>query len=417
MKTIKKRLILKDDINFDLAGNDDLVSFYDEFGNVYTSKKINAGDIPLKKNTRTELAAADVDAALLMINNKANSIFNSSILEKDTDVVFTNEDTSETIQFAINKISKNLNGHTVRFLFPAALSQILLSAITWEGFFNGKIYIGSAQTDSKISIYDSFDIGGLFFIKRCLCEVVLKDFNFIHEYSQYAICAENSPAVWIKDCAFFGQTNQTTFALKLDLAMATLEASVLENDLPWRGKNMYFSGSQITDTTAFTRDTDNSFLGIYGGSDIKNSGSIELFGGEHDTAPGGVNITAPGGVNITASGGVKVENKNIIRSINGRTADAEGEIDGFFAPDWSSAVARTKDTSYTCETNGFLLLSVCLTKSGGGALNLTINGHEIKVRTNNTAWGYLFIPVNKGDVYKFTISYADVYNVYFYKAL
>lgn len=213
MINLKKRLILDADINFDSAGTGEKVKFTDSDGKSYSARKINASHIPLTKETRAKTAAKNVDDALSLMAEKLDNSVAGDILEVDTKIVFEATDDVETIQNKINQQKKNLNGHTLTFEFPASLPQMLYSTIVWQDFYNGTVVVSGGAEGSKITIYDQLNINSLFLFKRCQCEVIVKNFHFVHQYSLYGIIAESSSAVIVEQCMFTGMENVDTWAV------------------------------------------------------------------------------------------------------------------------------------------------------------------------------------------------------------
>jgi hypothetical protein len=213
MINLKKRLILDADINFDSAGEGEIVTFSDSDGKSYSARKINASHIPLTKNTRQKIAAKNVDDALFLMAEKLDNSVAGDILEEDVEIEFKATDDVETIQNKINQQKKNLNGHTLTFVFPASLPQMLYSSLVWKDFYNGTVVVMGGTEGSKITIYDQLDINSLFLFKRCQCEVIVKNFHFVHQYSLYGIIAESSSAVIVEQCMFTGMENVDTWAV------------------------------------------------------------------------------------------------------------------------------------------------------------------------------------------------------------
>jgi hypothetical protein len=210
---LKKRLIGKEDINFDITGNDETENFFSAEGEQYKLTKLNASHIPLTANTREKTAAGNVDLALLNFANKIDNFVASDVLTENLTIIFEAEDSAETIQDKINLQKKNLNGYTLTFVFPAQLSQNLYSAFEWKDFYNGSIIITGGTASSKIAIYDQVNMGSLFRFYRCQCEVVVQYFYFVHQYSQYAISAESTSALIVQDCNFSGIPNVDSYAI------------------------------------------------------------------------------------------------------------------------------------------------------------------------------------------------------------
>lgn len=230
MQEIKKRLILKEDLNLDVSGNDEKVFFGDN-NNLRQGKKINAGDIPLKQETRKKLAAVDVNTAIELIADKVENITASAVLEQDETIEFANNDSLSDIQLKINAQIKNLNGHTLTFKFPANLSQLLYSSIVFQDFYNGTVVVTSGEVENKIAVYDQLNINSLFRIYRCQCEVVIRNFYIVHQYSPFGISVESSSSVIIEDCNFSGINGGDSYAVNKSAANVILKNCNLGGDV------------------------------------------------------------------------------------------------------------------------------------------------------------------------------------------
>jgi hypothetical protein len=211
--SLKKRLIGKEDINFDIAGTGETENFFTSDGGQKVLTKINASHFPLTRSSREKLNATNVDEALNLISDKVDNFEANDALTEDVTVSFLQEDDIETIQNKINQQKKNLNGHTISFLFPVSLAQNLYSTLIWQDFYNGTVVIAGGTDGSRIAIYDKQDINALFKIYRCQCEVRIEYFHFVHQYSIYAVSAESSSAVILKGCQFSGMAGASSAAV------------------------------------------------------------------------------------------------------------------------------------------------------------------------------------------------------------
>lgn len=220
--SLKKRLIGKEDINFDIAGTGETENFFTSDGGQKVLTKINASHFPLTRSSREKLNATNVDEALNLISDKVDNFEANDALTEDVTVSFLPEDDIETIQNKINQQKKNLNGHTISFLFPVSLAQNLYSTLIWQDFYNGTVVIAGGTDGSRIAIYDKQDINALFKIYRCQCEVRIEYFHFVHQYSIYAVSAESSSAVILKGCQFSGMKNKDSYAVDKSTGTAFL---------------------------------------------------------------------------------------------------------------------------------------------------------------------------------------------------
>lgn len=228
---LKKRLILKEDINFDVTGNGEKETFFTESGTPITGQKINASHIPLTAKGREKTNSVSVDEALQNVADKIDNFTAADVLAEDTEIIFSTSDNAETIQNKINMQKKNLNGHTLTFLFPASLSQKLYSSFEWTGFYNGTVIIAGGSADNKISLFDQQDITALFRIIRCQCEVIICYFYFVHQHSEYGISAESSSAVIVENCNFSGIENADSYAVNKSVSNVFLKNCELSEDM------------------------------------------------------------------------------------------------------------------------------------------------------------------------------------------
>ncbi|MBO7328460.1 MAG: hypothetical protein J6W00_06790 [Lentisphaeria bacterium] len=230
MLYVKKRLILDADINFDVTGTGEEETFFSSDGKKHSGRKINASHLPLRSETRKAIGAANVDSALAILKEKLDNTSSADVLEQDLTVPFQPEDSIENIQLAINAQKKNLNNHTLTFIFPASLDQILYSSIVWQDFYNGTIVIVGGNSGSKVAVYDQLNINSLFRFYRCQCEVIIRYFHFIHQYSPYGICAESSAAVIAEDCIFSGNKDMESYAACEIASDVYLHECIFNND-------------------------------------------------------------------------------------------------------------------------------------------------------------------------------------------
>lgn len=227
---LKKRLIGKEDINFDITGTGEVENIFTSDGNRKTLSKLNASHVPLLQGTRNKVNAVNVDDALNKLSDKIDNFEAQDVLTDDLVIEFLPEDDTETIQNTINQQKKNLNSHTLTFLFPPALQQNLYATLEWKDFYNGTVVIAGGSEDGKIAVYDRQDINSLFRILRCQCEVKLRYFYFVHQYSLYAVSAESSTAVIFEKCLFSGMAKTDSYAVNKIAANAILIDCELNDD-------------------------------------------------------------------------------------------------------------------------------------------------------------------------------------------
>lgn len=229
--SLKKRLIGKEDINFDITGTNEQENFFTSDGGTRQLSKLNASHIPLLQETRGKLNAVNVDDALQILSDKVDNFEASDVLGEDLTISFLPEDDNETIQLKINQQKKNLNGHTLTFLFPSSLQQKLYTTFEWKDFFNGTVVISGGREDNRIAVYDNLDINSLFRIQRCQCEVIIRYFYFVHQHSSFAISAESSSAVIVDNCLFSGISGVDSYAVNKSASNVMLLDCELSEDI------------------------------------------------------------------------------------------------------------------------------------------------------------------------------------------
>lgn len=107
--------------------------------------------------------------------------------------------------------------------------------------------------------------------------------------------------------------------------------------------------------------------------------------------------------------------KNIVRSVNGVTADAAGNVSitKTIMPDYSAVVAlpapSTVDKTWTATADGFIVASLFGCNGGNGRLN--INGYNMFIANTNSVnfatYGTGMFLVSKGDVVKYRTAGID----------
>lgn len=242
---LKKRLVGKEDIDFDISGTDEKNDFFTSDGERKSLTKLNASHMPLTKKTRNAVSATNVDEAIFNFQEKIDNFEATDVLTEDLTITFAVDDDAENIQNKINQQKKNLNGHTLTFLFPSLIAQNLYAAFDWSDFFNGTIIIAGGNADSKIAIYDQQDITSLFRIRRCFCEVIIRYFYFVHQHSPYGVSAESSPSVIIEHCNFAGQTGADTYAVNKSASVVVLRDYELSEDVDFYPPEMNSAGKHI----------------------------------------------------------------------------------------------------------------------------------------------------------------------------
>lgn len=169
----------------------------------------------------------------------------------------------------------------------------------------------------------------------------------------------------------------------------------------------------MADSAQIFKNKDDHFLGLYGGSNFNNGAFFEICGKDHEEQSGNFNIYANNGtlsarLNGTPAGALTWGGKNIVRSVNGVNADAQGNVKTVFPSDTFINVASFP---FTAPSNGWITVNAIATASLIGTyvhLSTNSSGGEVKLmsisaRNNDTQTSTgNTLPVKKGDVVKVT---------------
>lgn len=232
---ISKRLIGKQDVNWDITGNDEKANFVTSDGVTKDLDKINAAHIPLRAATRANLGEkSNVDDALSFLNTKITSIGSVSAMASDLEIIFEANATILEIQGLIDQQIKNLGGYTLTFQFPEYINQSLTTSLKFKGFQNGTLIISCGE---NVTILDALNIETLLRFSDCTCEVKIQGMTFQHTYSKYAIYAERSASINVNECSFTGNADSTTYALALVQSNGSIDNCTFDDDLEIDVKN------------------------------------------------------------------------------------------------------------------------------------------------------------------------------------
>lgn len=213
--SVETRLIGKEDLLLDQYGNGVEQSYEDVNGVSHKITPISASILPLPSDLRVSLAGSlNVAAGLRNILSRlallSEGVEEQSILEEDTVIVLPGTYSPSEKQVLIEQQIKNLGGHTLTFEFQEAFDIETSGFFEFHGFYNGTLIIDL----KSVTISDSADIGQLFHIHDCSCKVEVKDGTIKHLLSLYGIKAENCPALYLNNIAFFGQDGENNYALR-----------------------------------------------------------------------------------------------------------------------------------------------------------------------------------------------------------
>lgn len=426
MLEVKKRLILAQDIDFDRTGTDEMVSFEAANGTVYTGKKINAGDLPLRKETSTFLGAIDVDTALKLLAEQKGSddpgSGTNNRLTENTIVAFDAKDNFNQIQAKIAAQPRNLNSYTLTFRFPALTKQYLSGVILWSNFYGGKIIITGGDEDNPIEIQNANATEPLFQFTSCDCEILIEFFRFVQDDNKHALRIENSRAMVVSKCIFEGTSATETFAVKSIASNVSIIDCVLTNDEGFdddiskdvrelKAGKLSLAGGTMTGEISFATGTgggvnissgDNRLI-FTGGSSHDTGGNLRLFGdgyshnGSSKMAGGFALIVKKDQASVFeltgTTDGLKFDNKDITLGY----------------PDVSAAVSLGSKTSYTATMDGWIGF-YCHIK--GTSWVLSVDGVNIyQAGGTEHCHDTCIFPVKKGAVVKFeTDDYDEVHS-------
>lgn len=169
---------------------------------------------------------------------------------------------------------------------------------------------------------------------------------------------------------------------------------IVQNFLPLAGGTM--TGNIVTDKS-FKTPTDDTVLGVYGGTDFSKGSALQVFGKDHATYPGWFSINANDGVNakilvgkpdgtFTWAGNTVITQGTHIQA--GRTsattvnANSNANISITFSPAFSSSfpvIMATVNTGYT----GLFVAVGSISSSGA---NLIINNVSSTSRSVIVGW-------------------------------
>ena len=422
---ITKRLIGKEDINFDNAGTNATANFVTPSGETKTLTKVNASHIPLTSGTQNKTGAANVDAALSEISTRIDGFRTLDIMTADTTISFTATDSAETIQSIINQQKKNLNGHILTFNFPSSLTQNMYSTLTWKNFFNGTVIVEGGSANNKIDVISRQNsMSSIFNIQNCQCEFRLCFFNFLHQNITYAIEAQSVSSLLVMYCNFTGVENSTSAAVfnkNSDILFSSCQfindEQYLPNNIPGDitqkisehnnsssahaqqfAKYLPISGGTLTGTlkvangNSIMQAADNGVLRMYGGTTY-DSPALFLFGKDTSGYNGLVYLRAYDGTNTVdlicnPDGSLRWNGKDITLGYPNYAAPVKTSF---------SALAGG---SYTAPADGFVTVVGSNTDNGG--LKVYVNSSFVYHQTIN-ADNYSccpLIPVKKGDIVK-----------------
>lgn len=353
---LKKRLIGKEDINFDTNGTGETANFMTPDGEEKMLTKINASHFPLTAATKDKLNASNVDEALQSLYDKQPSgPMTPDGLFEDTVVEIVSGDNAETIQGKIDAQKKNLNGYTLTFRFPASLSQNLYESLVWQDFYNGTIVVTGRTGDSRIVVSDQQDITALFKFYRCLCEVQVDYFSLKHSKSLYGILAESTTSMIVKECHFVGIDGSDSYAA------AIIGSNVFFADCEFVNDEYYYPSEKKTDYLPLAggtmsgdiySSTKRSFQ-IIGGLNTDKSPYIKIFGSDlPETDP---DYSKRGSIILTAKDNTGLKTNQLCISPDGTLYGGKDITLGY--PNYAAGVDISGVETYTAPCDGWIYAS------------------------------------------------------------
>lgn len=236
---VPKRLLGKEDINFDSTGENATANFTNADGVEKTLHKFNAAHIPLTTGLRAKLNnAANVEAGLEDLKNTLDNFSDVQVMTQNTVIEFGAAESLTDIQVRINQQIKDFGGHVLNFTFPAAINQQLVNALSFKGFKNGTLVISG----NFVTIADNADIGELFSFIDCTCKVEIINVTLQHTQSAYAIKAERCTEIYCDTVTFSGMG--TSFAIQT------------------------ICSGRLFNNCTFTNDSESDDYGLGGGADL-----------------------------------------------------------------------------------------------------------------------------------------------------
>ena len=265
---IATRLIGREDIYWDVDGTDELGSFFDRTGTERPITLINASHIPLPTAAREACEGADnVSSGMQKLSEMAKRAITHSSMSEDTTIEYFLAGGVSGLQEEIDKIPKDLGGHTLSVIFPAGDVDIVFQEFpVIQKFFNG-----SVEIDLKGStISDIANIGKLIHVLDCSCKVEVKGGTLKHAYSPYGIQAERSPHVYMTNVIFHGSGAAESHAFYGIDSDGNSSGCVYSND-----KAYLLSGLSASDATVKASSAVSTH-------DSANDAHATLFAGKED---------------------------------------------------------------------------------------------------------------------------------------
>lgn len=236
---LKKRLLGKEDIQFDLDGSGGVQYYTDANGVQYAVHKLNAGHMPLTSATR-EAVGGGVETV-----EDALKVFKLQMpdekLTADRTITFTSDMSNTAMQAELNKQPKNLNSHNLIVEFPAGMNFYFSSSLLFDLFYNGQVYLqgnGNKFTGGTGNPFMSF---------HCDAHVTLNEFDIHYSLCEYAVSSNTCKLVFTK-CSFTGNESGTNYAVYCELGHVKFQDCIFSSD-----KHVKYTGMIKDDINALDK--------------------------------------------------------------------------------------------------------------------------------------------------------------------
>lgn len=426
---VTKRLIGREDINWDINGTGETSSYQNAQGQYFTLNKVNATHIPISLVLRNKLGRINVDSAFEEVLTRIQSVQQQGALEEDKEIVFSSGKTIAELNADIGNVFKNLGGHTLTITFPEGVTRSLATPIMIDGFYNGTIRL----VGNKNILKDEVEMDGLFVAKGCHANVEIEDFTLNHTLSKYGVSALDSSCVNCNRCVFLSNGADTQYSALYESSNGYFNECTLSGDQDAVVRSVL--ADSLNTTMAKVQETlDKTLadLNDYGiGDSLKLATDVGVDANQlTETAtyyydksivssnfPKWNNTKYSGIISIWKFDGeiAGIEHKIIYQrfvSEKGATTtrvcvdDLWGKWLTADKVDYTAGITFPDREDYEVEDNGFLVV-----KPNGvrGGYVVTINGIDVlQGKTNDDGYAYsMSCPVAVGDVVYYKSAYAS----------
>ena len=194
-----KRLLGKEDIDFDANGTGARNDFIGTDGETKELHKLNATHIPLSTSSRWD-SITDVDNAIGNLHNAIGAIAQIEVLPSDTTTTLDLAQGQGNCQEIVDASIHNLNGHTLTFQFTytSGAEFDLTSTFEFSNFYNGKLVINLNNTTFSDG---AINFDQLFSILNCECPVIIENGTLKAEAStSCTYCVKTKSVLSVEYC-------------------------------------------------------------------------------------------------------------------------------------------------------------------------------------------------------------------------